>query len=621
MLLGRNGFNRLSRLDCASPGSILGGASRTISPKIRPNFPCAARPLDNGYSVPDQIHVFWGDWMSGVEQATQPAVAAARGALRTRGAGKRIGIGAGLVHTRRDVLFLGSSVVIGFWALFQNLYKLGTAPILADEPTYITAARRYRSGTLLPLRKTNAANYLFATPDNFEHPPLVKYLFGAAQWLDGHPQSLDAARVVSALATLSAALVIAVWVGKVAGRWTGLLAAALLTVIPETISGALGRFDRFAMLDPVASAFMVLSVVVTWWWAKRGGRAAWAWAALTGVTVGLAAGSKENGFLGAIGPVLLVVVIALRGRDRKEIVRRIGQAVLAGALSLITFVSLYIPFPHPLARIRYLIAFQSSQSEQGHALGIGYAGRVSSTTPWWTNFWFAGHDYGPVLSGFLVVAVLCAVVLRRDRLVAWCVAAMAGPIIFHCFLANVALGYYWVMWTPMVLVLAALGCAEVIRRAGRLARPALPVAIITGIAVLAVPATESVAESVTVADLKPTGVMVVPHLMREHDLHGDVVSAGLSTWYWTYYMPSTPVYYSATEPVPDAAIIVIGQPQCRELIDQSVRALVAVNLKSGGVKQIYTDSEITAYAVTGPLALPSAAQVNDEPPGKLTDHC
>lgn len=519
----------------------------------------------------------------------------------------------------RDWWFLGASALVGLWALFQNLYKIGTGPILADEPTYIIAAQRYLTGNLWAPRPRTAANYLGATPDNFEHPPLVKYLFGVAQWVDGAPHSLNAPRVVSALATLVAALVAALWVGKVAGRWTGLLAGALLTVIPEASSGSLGRFDRFAMLDPVASAFMVLSVVVAWMWAHRTGRAGWVWAAVTGVLVGCASASKENGFLGAVGPVLFTVGLAVFSRDGRMIAVRCAQAVLAAGVSLATFAGLYLPFPHPIARIRYLLDFQTSQSNGGHL--IGFAGQVSAHPPWWANFWFAGHNYGSVLSVFLMVAALCAVVLRRDRIVGWCLAGFAAPVVFHCFIANVALGYYWVMWTPMVLILAALGSAEVISRAARLTRPAIPVAILAGVAVLAVPAAESVAASVDVAKIKPIGVEFVPQLMREHGLSGDVVSAGLPAWYWNYYTPKTKVYYTATTPVPGTSLIVIGQPQCRELIDQSVRALVAVNLDAGRAKEIYSDEQIVAYQVTGALTLPTTAQINAQPPGKLTDHC
>jgi hypothetical protein len=109
--------------------------------------------------------------------------------------------------------------------------------------------------------------------------------------------------------------------------------------------------------------------------------------------------------------------------------------------------------------------------------------------------------------------------------------------------------------------------------------------------------------------------------MKQNDLHGDVVSAGLPVWYWTYYMPKTTVYETATKPVPDTALIVIGQPQCRQLVDQSVRALVAANLKTGAVKEIHTDSQIIAYAVEGTLVMPTPAQIAAEPAGNLTDNC
>ena len=97
--------------------------------------------------------------------------------------------------------------------------------------------------------------------------------------------------------------------------------------------------------------------------------------------------------------------------------------------------------------------------------------------------------------------------------------------------------------------------------------------------------------------------------------------AGLPTWLMAYYMPTTPVVLSAATPVTGAETIVIGQPQCRQLIDQSVRALVAVNLPSGKVREIYSDSAIVVYDATGPLITPTAAQIAAEPPGSLRDHC
>jgi 4-amino-4-deoxy-L-arabinose transferase-like glycosyltransferase len=539
-----------------------------------------------------------------------------------------------------DKGFVVAAVLTALWAVFQNFYKLGTAPILADEPTYTRTAWRYVHGQVLaPVPLTGGRPAL--TPDNFEHPPLTKYLFGLAQLIGGSPSGLTAARVISALATVLAGVAVAVWIGRAAGRWTGLLAGALLTVLPEPAGGSIGRFDRFAMLDPVASLFMVLSVVAAWEWSKRTGRGAWLSAALTGAAVGCAAGSKENGFLGAVGPVIATLVIAPfvpsavsssstavppidpersgRRSPAHALLLRSAQALVAIVVSLAFFVGLYVPLGHPIDRIRYLIDFQSAQSSVGHM--VGFAGRVTADPPWWTNFWFAGHNYGSVLTVFLVTAALCAVVLRRDLLVWWCLAALSAPFVFHCFIANVTLGYYWVMWTPMFLVLAALGAAEVIRRAATAPRLTIPIALVAGAVVLAVPVGESIDQSLIVADMQPTGVMVVPTLMREHNLTGPIVSAGVPVWSLSYYLPGTTIYTSAAKPITGAETIVISKPQCRDLIDRSVRALVAVNLKTGHVQQMYTDSQITAYAVTGPLAMPTAAQINAERPGKLTDHC
>jgi hypothetical protein len=92
-------------------------------------------------------------------------------------------------------IYVGSGAGRGYRGRSGAAFR---APILADEPPYIIAAQRYLNGNLSAPRPRTAADYLGATPDNFEHPPLVKYLFGVAQWLDGAPHSLSVPRVVSA---------------------------------------------------------------------------------------------------------------------------------------------------------------------------------------------------------------------------------------------------------------------------------------------------------------------------------------------------------------------------------------------------------------------------------------
>jgi len=554
-------------------------------------------------------------------------------------------------------LFVIASVLVTAWAVFQNFFRIGTAPILADEPTYVESGWQYVHGTVHP--PTVSGSTLVSAPGNFEHPPLTKYLFGLAELLAGHPNDLAAARCVSALATLLAGLVVAVWLGREAGRWTGLVAGGLLTLLPEAAGGSLGRFDRFAMLDPVSSLFMVLSVVLAWEWARRAAQArartgdevagrdesrgrgrrsaprssrtsggAWTFAALTGVAVGLAAASKENGFLGAVGPVLLTVLLAAitRPRDRRAILTSLGQAVAAVLVALVVFVLLYLPLGNPVTSIKYLVNFQSTQSSAGHLVGL--AGQVTSFPPWWANLWWAGHSYGSLLTGFLVAAAVLAVVLRRDLLVGWCAAALAVPFVFHCFIAHVALAYYWVMWTPMFLALAGLGAGEVIKLITRAVRSfsvslVFPVAILASAAVLAIPVGESIGQSATVADLQPNGVQVLPSLMKEHHLAPNraIVSTGVGSWAYLYYVPDAKIYTTATSPVPGASLIVISTVQCRDPLDPGVRALARINAADGHAVQIYADSAVTVYEVTGTLALPTPAEISAEPASNATDGC
>jgi 4-amino-4-deoxy-L-arabinose transferase-like glycosyltransferase len=569
----------------------------------------------------------------------------------------------GSAEARRVIptwLFVAASVLVTAWAVFQNFFRIGTAPILADEPTYIESAWQYVHGTVRP--PTVSGTTLVSAPGNFEHPPLTKYLFGLAQVLDGHADDLTASRCVSSLATLLTGLIVAVWLGREAGRWTGLVAGGLLTLLPESASGSLGRFDRFAMLDPVASLFMVLSVVLAWEWARRAGRAArervggggetegggqdgsrrrgsaplasrasrgaWTFAALTGAAVGLAAGSKENGFLGAVGPVVLTVLLAAitRPRDRRAILTALGQAAAAVLVAVLVFVALYLPLGNPVTCIKYLVNFQSTQSSAGHL--IGFAGRVSSMPPWWANLWFAGHSYGSLLTGFLIAAAVLAVVLRRDLLVGWCAAALAVPFVFHCFLAHVALGYYWVMWTPMFLALAGIGVGEVVKLITRAVRNVsvplvLPVTVLVSAAALAIPVGESIGQTATVAELQPNGVQVLPGLMKQHHLALDstIVSTGVGSWAYSYYVPKAKIDTTASGPVPGAALIVISTVQCRDPLDASVRALARINAADGHAVQIYADSSVTVYEVTGTLAVPTAADISAEPASNATDGC
>jgi hypothetical protein len=299
---------------------------------------------------------------------------------------------------------------------------------------------------------------------------------------------------------------------------------------------------------------------------------------------------------------------------------------VAVLISGLVFAALYLPLGNPITCIRYLVDFQSAQSSAGHL--IGFAGQVSSLPPWWANLWFAGHNYGSLLTGFLVAAAVLGVLLRRDLLVGWCAAALAVPFVFHCFIAHVALGYYWVMWTPMFLTLAGIGAAEVVKLVARAVRSVsvplvAPVALLASAAVLAIPVGESIGQTATVADLQPNGVQVLPSLMKEHHLASDgaIVSTGVGSWAYSYYVPNAKIYTTATSRVPGASLIVVSTVQCRDALDPSVRALAKINVADGHAVQIYADSSVTVYEVTGSLTLPTSAEISAEPASNATDGC
>jgi hypothetical protein len=508
-----------------------------------------------------------------------------------------------------DVAFHGAASLVLLWAIAQNLFKLSTARALIDESTYATAAWRYVHGLVGPV----ASGPVDVNADNFQHPPFAKLLFGVAQLVAGH-ESITADRYVAALFTLGTSIALAVWIGHAAGRWTGLLAGAMSALLPQGVSDV--RFGRFGMLDPVAEFFMVLSVALSWWWFHSQGRRAWLLSAATGAVAGLAAAAKENGFLGVVGPVLIGLALTSRQRDARP--ARLGQIALALVSCGGMFFLSYLPFDDRLARMKFLVVFQGTHATDGHL--IGFAGRVSQYPPWWTNFWFAGHGLGLVLTYTLLFAALAAVALRHDRLVCWCLAALAIPIDFHCFVAKVVLPFYWVMWLPAFLALAALGVDALFRSARRLSTR-MPLGPLLASAVLTIILASGASEAWQVARLQPAGPQVLAHLLSVHGLDGDVVAAGVYQEEFAPYTAAVRISYTMPATTSSVDAVVIGQPRCRTLTSPDVKALVTVNRNLGRLQQIYADKVMIVYRATKPLIAPSASDVSHESVGNLADQC
>ncbi|HEY6277361.1 MAG TPA: phospholipid carrier-dependent glycosyltransferase [Streptosporangiaceae bacterium] len=523
---------------------------------------------------------------------------------------------AGTLRAVADQLFWPACLVTGLWAVFQNFGRLGMPNVLSDEPTYVYAAWRYVEDKVGPPLSVTSSSSPFDRA-NFQHPPLAKWFFGIAQLVAGHP-SVTADRVVAAIATVLTGVVIAIWIGRAAGRWTGLLAGALTVLLPEATEDTLLRFGRYGFLDPVAGLFAAVYLLLIWeWFTSTTRRRGWLFAAASGVAIGCAAASKENGFLAAVVPVLVVLVAA--GRKPQLLRQRLAQTALALFTCLVAFLLTYAPFSYPLQRIVYLIRFQIVHSGGGQL--VGFDGQVSAHPPWWATLWFAAHGLGVAVTVFLLFFAAIACALRRDRLVVFCLAALAGPVIFHCFIAGVAQSFYWTPWVPPLFVLAALGVAEAARRL-RAAR--LPAALQAGAITLALlaPLLASVSQSNRIAAVSPAGPEVLGSVLRQHGIKGWLLSSGISRYEYTYYLPDRIVLLRPPKPLNEVHAVVIGAPQCRlETDDRATRSIVAVNLAAGRLQLIHADPAMKVYDVTGNLIRPTRAQIDQQPPRNLTAGC
>lgn len=486
------------------------------------------------------------------------------------------------------------------WAGYQNLAHLGVAQQLFDEPLYAEVGRDY----------VHLATRTIAT-SNSEHPPLAKLLFGVAQAL--LPVSdLHADRVVAGLATVLLGVVVGVWVGRAADRWTGLLAAGLVTLLPQTVNEADGRFSRFGMLEPVAAPLMVAGMAAGWLWLRSTGRRAWTAALAAGALTGLAASAKETAVLGLSGAVLLVLLTA---RSRQQVVVRSLQALAAAGSAAVVFLLTYVPIGSPLARLRYMFALQDTHALEGKPLAL--AGHLYASPPWWTELWYLGHGLGPALTAVVVLLAVLAVVLDRGPLVRWCLAGLAFPVLVHCVLIPLRLSFYWTLWAPLLLVLSALGLHALVVRVlphGRVAAYAAAALL------LLVPLTSAVRESSRISHLRPTGLVNLAQVQREHQLSGFVLLGGMYRYEERAYTGRSRLY-SSVQPalVARTDTVVLSQPRCNTVVSAAVRALVAAN--ESRLHRVYDDRRIVVLAADGPLVMPTPEQVSAQPALDIAELC
>ncbi|HWJ62278.1 MAG TPA: glycosyltransferase family 39 protein, partial [Acidimicrobiales bacterium] len=193
---------------------------------------------------------------------------------------------------------LAALTAVGLLGVYSAFWRLDRADWKLDEDAYAQAGWMLVHDGVDP---------------NLGHPPFAKLLFGAAQVVLG--RNLLAVRTVAALGFLVAMAVLFVFGRRVAGWWTGVVAAGLFAVVPRSMvvggwSVAELRIDRYALLEAVAGTLVLVGLWLGWRWIAAGG---WRWAAGAGVAIGLAGASKLNALV-VLVPVLVLGVAYAWGR-------------------------------------------------------------------------------------------------------------------------------------------------------------------------------------------------------------------------------------------------------------------------------------------------------------------
>ncbi|MCW2956788.1 MAG: hypothetical protein JWO69_1657 [Thermoleophilia bacterium] len=348
------------------------------------------------------------------------------------------------------VLLVAGWVVALALALFQLLWRLGSAAWQTDEPVY-----------------RNAAEAIFAYGNwshNLEHPLVGKYLIGASRAIFG--DSAWATRLPSGIATLAAGLLLAALAtrmlrasGRSRAHVAGLVTFAAWTLLPHPDPA----FDvaRLAYLDAPMAAFIAGAMYAAWRWQE-----AWSlrWAAATGVLAGLAVGTKLPALF--LAAALLVLVA---GRSDTSRAKRALQYVVVCSIAAVTALVTWLPLAGDLPRaLRFLAAMQGRDIDQS----IEVAGRTyADGAPLWTQAWWQ-WDAWPAFALVQLAAVLLVAWLAPRRAALFALACVLLPALAYAVGGGRILPHWQVTWQPAMAVVLGLCVAGLVAstRAPLLAR-------------------------------------------------------------------------------------------------------------------------------------------------------
>ena len=399
------------------------------------------------------------------------------------------------------------SVVGGvfLWGLYQSFWNLAAANFNADEPVYIDAGWSYVHGIHTA---------------NLEHPPTAKYILGLAQVLVG--EGYFAGRIAVACAVFLTGVIIWLWTRMEIG-WVGAtVAAGFWLLLPRGVIGSGLKIDRFALLDPFAVFFLVAAMAAGWVWYRKSQSL---WLVLAAVSMGLAVTSKVS--VAVCLPVFLVVAIA----------RRSWKQFFTSALIFVpTFTAVVVLVYLPIgirSSIGYMLAYQSEHNAAGHLVDV--AGIITNFPPWWANLWYTIQGVGPVVAALVLLAALAALLSPNRLFVGYVGMSLACLLVFHLFVAHVALAHYYYVWMWVLCVLCGIGVDALIHRftGTRLARLTQPIVS----AIVAVGIVVAAWLSVSVWQERPTGMALVTKTLAAHGISdGRIYVTGMATWEYANYL-------------------------------------------------------------------------------------
>ena len=346
-----------------------------------------------------------------------------------RGAGLQAGPGLfgqflkRLVDSRALHAFVLMAVLL--LAAYTAFFRLGFEDWHTDEPIYSKAGLAYIQEGDFSI--------------NQEHPFLAKYVLGVAQVVSGSSET-EAVRMPAATASLLTGLVLFAFGRRVAGYWAGVLALALWTISPLTLT-----FGRDATIEIFLIFFSTLALYLGWRWAESG---SWWFAGFGGAAVGLATASKLVGIL--FLPAILLVGLLKIGLGRRLVFGGTLVSLAALATVLITYAPAWSEAP---SAIRYMFEFQSQHNDRGARQKIN--GVVYKFPPWWAHLWWQWEFYGTLASLSLGVAVVVTL-LRRRALELYLLLAALVPFLVLSFYVQVKLHPYFGAWQPPLILLLAV---------------------------------------------------------------------------------------------------------------------------------------------------------------------